>query len=108
MRKATFYHAGCPVCVTAENTIVDSLDRSRFDVEIVHLGETSWPNCRSGSRRSQIRAGPGARQHRPAHRSWSGPVGAELATFRRRQHTLPSRQGVFVARQLRRSECAPD
>ena len=41
MRKATFYHAGCPVCVTAEKSIVDSLDSSRFDVEIVHLGETS-------------------------------------------------------------------
>lgn len=30
--KATFYHAGCPVCVAA------ALDPSRFDIEIVHLG----------------------------------------------------------------------
>ena len=37
--NATFYHAGCPVCVAAENTIAESLDSSRFDVEIVHLGE---------------------------------------------------------------------
>jgi glutaredoxin len=36
--KATFYHAGCPVCVSAENTVVAALDRSRFDVEVVHLG----------------------------------------------------------------------
>ncbi len=38
MTKATFYHAGCPVCVSAEQTVVDALDKSRFDVEIVHLG----------------------------------------------------------------------
>jgi glutaredoxin len=36
--KATFYHAGCPVCVAAEQNIAASLDSSRFDVEIVHLG----------------------------------------------------------------------
>ena len=39
MKKATFYHAGCPVCVGAENFIVDALDRRRYDVEVVHLGE---------------------------------------------------------------------
>lgn len=38
MKTATFYHAGCPVCVQAERTIVDSLDRSKYQVEIVHLG----------------------------------------------------------------------
>lgn len=36
--KATFYHAGCPVCVDAERQFADSLDPSRFEVEIVHLG----------------------------------------------------------------------
>lgn len=36
--KAIFYHAGCPVCVSAERSIAQALDRSRFDVEIVHLG----------------------------------------------------------------------
>jgi len=39
MSKAIFYHAGCPVCVHAENRITDLVDRSRYDVEIVHLGE---------------------------------------------------------------------
>lgn len=38
--KATFYHAGCPVCVDAEKQITTALDRSRYDVEVVHLGET--------------------------------------------------------------------
>ncbi len=37
--KAQFYHAGCPVCVTAEESIAKSLDQSRFDIEIIHLGE---------------------------------------------------------------------
>ncbi len=37
--KATFYHAGCPVCVDAEQMIVDTIDRDRYDVEVVHLGE---------------------------------------------------------------------
>lgn len=37
--KAIFYHAGCPVCLDAEQMIVDTIDQDRFDVEIVHLGE---------------------------------------------------------------------
>ncbi len=39
MSKAVFYHAGCPVCVNAENRITELVDRNRYDVEIVHLGE---------------------------------------------------------------------
>lgn len=38
MKKAVFYHAGCPVCVAAEQAVAGALDRSRFDVEEVHLG----------------------------------------------------------------------
>jgi len=38
-QKATFYHAGCAVCVDAERQIAHALDPARFDVEIVHLGE---------------------------------------------------------------------
>jgi glutaredoxin len=37
--KAVFYHAGCPVCVEAEQQVAQAIDRSRFDVEVVHLGE---------------------------------------------------------------------
>lgn len=37
-QKAIFYHAGCPVCVSAEQSVVAALDRSRHDVEVVHLG----------------------------------------------------------------------
>ena len=38
-RKALFYHAGCPVCVEAEQQVANALDRRRYDVEIVHLGQ---------------------------------------------------------------------
>ena len=38
-KKAVFYHAGCPVCVDAEQNVANALDRSRYNVEIVHLGE---------------------------------------------------------------------
>jgi glutaredoxin len=37
--KAIFYHAGCPVCVAAEQNIAAALDPARFDVEHVHLGQ---------------------------------------------------------------------
>ena len=37
--KATFFHAGCPVCLDAEQQLVHLLDRDIVDVEIVHLGE---------------------------------------------------------------------
>ncbi len=36
--KAIFYHAGCPVCVTAEQSLASALNPSKYDVEIVHLG----------------------------------------------------------------------
>jgi len=39
MTKAIFYHAGCPVCVEAEQQFVDALDKSRYQVEVVHLGQ---------------------------------------------------------------------
>ncbi len=38
--KAIFYHAGCPVCVQAEQGLSGALDPQRYEVEIVHLGET--------------------------------------------------------------------
>ncbi|MDZ4257758.1 MAG: hypothetical protein U0974_11050 [Gemmatimonadales bacterium] len=39
-QKAVFYHAGCPVCVSAEQSVLAALDASRFDVEVVHLGDS--------------------------------------------------------------------
>lgn len=39
MSKAIFFHAGCPVCVTAEQRLVGALDPGQYAVEVVHLGE---------------------------------------------------------------------
>ena len=38
MNNAIFYHAGCPVCVAAESAVAAAIDRSRYNVEVVHLG----------------------------------------------------------------------
>mgnify|MGYP000044145883 CR=1 FL=1 len=37
--KAYFYHAGCPVCVAAEDNVAKAIDRNRYEVEVVHLGD---------------------------------------------------------------------
>ena len=37
--KAIFYHAGCPVCVAAEQNVASALDPQRFEIEVVHLGQ---------------------------------------------------------------------
>jgi len=39
MSKSVFYHAGCPVCVSAEQEIINLIGES--NVELVHLGEDS-------------------------------------------------------------------
>jgi glutaredoxin 3 len=36
MGKSVFYHAGCPVCVSAEHDVVDLIGKD--NVEVVHLG----------------------------------------------------------------------
>ncbi len=38
--KASFYHAGCPVCVDAEGGLAAAIDPNRFDISVVHLGES--------------------------------------------------------------------
>ncbi len=39
--KAIFYHAGCPVCIDAEQGVALSLDADKFNLEIVHLAENT-------------------------------------------------------------------
>ncbi len=39
MKKATLFHAVSPVCVEAEQQILNALDKNRFDIEAVNLGE---------------------------------------------------------------------
>lgn len=37
MAKSIFYHAGCPVCVSAEHDIINLVGPE--NVEVVHIGE---------------------------------------------------------------------
>lgn len=37
MSKSTFYHAGCPVCISAEQDLVELIGTE--NVSIVHVGE---------------------------------------------------------------------
>lgn len=37
MKKSVFYHAGCPVCITAEQEILTLIDQNL--IQVVHLGE---------------------------------------------------------------------
>ena len=37
MKKSIFYHAGCPVCISAEQDIVTLIGAN--NVDIVHIGE---------------------------------------------------------------------
>lgn len=39
-KKAIWYHAGCDVCVSAENSLVAALDSNKLDVERVDVGRT--------------------------------------------------------------------
>lgn len=54
--KATFYHAGCTVCVDAEKQFAESLDRSKYTVEIVHLGEK--PNRIAEAEKAGVKSVP--------------------------------------------------
>jgi glutaredoxin len=38
--KAVFYHAGCPVCIEAEQKVALAIDSSKYQVEVVHLGQS--------------------------------------------------------------------
>ena len=37
MSKSIFYHAGCPVCISAEQDIIQLIGES--NVSVIHLGE---------------------------------------------------------------------
>ncbi|MFL0354527.1 thioredoxin family protein [Xanthomarina sp. GH4-25] len=38
MTKSIFYHAGCPVCISAEHDIIELVGKN--NVEVVNIGET--------------------------------------------------------------------
>ncbi|OQK15975.1 thioredoxin [Methyloprofundus sedimenti] len=38
MSTAIFYHAGCPVCLGAEQMLANAIDSKKYTIENVHLG----------------------------------------------------------------------
>ena len=54
MTKATFYHAGCPVCVEAEGMVAQAIDRSQYDLEVVHFSQTPNRIAEAGERWGQV------------------------------------------------------
>ena len=38
MSKSIFYHAGCPVCISAEHDVIDLIGEQ--NVTVIHLGES--------------------------------------------------------------------
>ncbi len=41
MSTAIFYHAGCTVCLGAEQMLANAIDSTKYSVENVHLGQQS-------------------------------------------------------------------
>ena len=39
MKKAIFYHAGCPVCVEAEGMVAQAIDRNQYELEVIHFAQ---------------------------------------------------------------------
>ena len=39
MKKAVFYHAGCPVCVSAEDMVTQAIDPAKYTLEVIHFAE---------------------------------------------------------------------
>jgi len=40
MKRAIFYHAGCPVCVEAEDMVAQAIDRNQYDLEVVDFSQS--------------------------------------------------------------------
>ena len=59
--KAIFYHAGCPVCVAAEQNVASALDPQRFELEVVHLGQEKRRVFRGRANRRRVGASARAR-----------------------------------------------
>jgi glutaredoxin len=38
MKEVTFYHAGCPVCLSAEQQLATALNPDAYQVKVIHLG----------------------------------------------------------------------
>ena len=56
MKKAVFYHAGCPVCVAAEDMVAQAIDRQQYDLEVVHFAKN--PNLVAEAEAAGVKSVP--------------------------------------------------
>ncbi len=56
MKKAIYYHAGCPVCVAAEQQLLDTLDTQRVALQKIDLGQS--PEARVQARQAGVESVP--------------------------------------------------
>lgn len=75
--KAVFYHAGCTVCVDAEQRFAGALNPAAYEVEVVHLGET--PQRLDEAEAAGVKSVPAI--VRLSHQPWRGPFRPALMLF---------------------------
>ena len=56
MKQAIYFHAGCPVCVTAETQLLDLMDQGQLGLTRIHLGEQ--PNALVQAKALGVRSVP--------------------------------------------------
>jgi hypothetical protein len=47
--QTIFYHAGCPVCIPAEQQLAAAIDAFPYSIEVVHLGVAKQRAREAGS-----------------------------------------------------------
>ena len=73
--KAVFYHAGCPVCVEAEQMVARAIDPAKYDVEIVHLGQSKTRIAEA--ERAGVKSVPAlVMEGKPLHINFGAPMSA--------------------------------
>lgn len=55
-QKAVFYHAGCSVCLTAEQSLASALDPAKYEVEVVNFATA--PNRIPEAERAGVKSVP--------------------------------------------------
>lgn len=73
--KAVFYHAGCPVCVEAEQMVARAIDPAKYEVEIVHLGQAKGRITEA--ERAGVKSVPAlVMEGKPLHINFGAPMSA--------------------------------
>ena len=111
--KAIFYHAGCPVCVSAEQAVASAIDNSKYDLEIVHfgtarnrideaekLGVSGWVRNRADSSVEAVVHGPAETVAQLVDWASHGPRFAAVSAIEESQAEKPTGQGFEILSSL--------